>query len=104
MSNSFVRLARKDAVKPGAIARIIIQERAILLANVGGNFYAVDDLCTHEDAILSNGAIKGNCIECPLHGSQFDLRTGEPQQEPANSPLHTYHLDISEDAIYIALD
>jgi len=90
-------------IKPGNIKRFVVAGQAILLANVNGEFFAVADLCSHDDAILSNGALKDHCIECPLHGSRFDLRTGMPKEEPATEPIRTFPLEIRDDTIYIDL-
>ncbi len=75
----------------------------ILLADVDGRLYAMDNRCPHEDASLYNGALKGHCVECPLHGSRFDLRTGEPQEPPADTPVQTYAVITRDDGIYLEL-
>jgi len=81
----------------------MIEDKPILLANHEGNFFAIADLCTHEDAILSRGALKDGCIECPLHGSRFDLKTGQPKEEPATEPVQTYPVEIRDDTVYISM-
>ncbi len=96
-------LCHTHDVKPGEMRRIKLGTHAILLANVEGSFYAVDDLCTHEDAILSNGALKGRCVECPLHGSRFDLSNGLPLEEPATLALRTHTLVIDGNKIFVEL-
>ena len=96
-------LCHAHELKPGHMRRFKLGPHGILLANIAGNFYAVDDLCSHEDAILSNGALKGNCVECPLHGSRFDLTTGMPQEEPATLPVCTYTVHIVEGRVLIDL-
>lgn len=90
-------------LKPGQIKRFVIDEHAILLANYQGTYHAIEDLCSHEDALLSRGALKDGCIECPLHGSQFDLKTGQPKEEPATEPVRTYSLEIKDDTIYVII-
>ncbi|HYQ93073.1 MAG TPA: non-heme iron oxygenase ferredoxin subunit [Candidatus Competibacteraceae bacterium] len=103
MSNAFVSLARTIDLKPGNLRCVRIQGRRILLANVEGRFYATDDTCTHEDASLSLGVLKGEWVKCPLHGSQFNVRTGEVMEEPAEEPLKTYPVRIEGDTILIDL-
>jgi len=73
----------------------------ILLANVDGEYYAVSDTCTHEDASLSQGALRGEYIRCPLHGSRFSLRTGAPLEEPAETPLKVYTVRLAGDDVCI---
>jgi len=68
---------------------------------VKGEVYAVDDLCTHEDASLSKGSLHGECVKCPLHGSRFRLPTGEALDDPAEIPLNTYEVKIDGDDILV---
>ena len=66
-----------------------------------GDFYAVDDLCSHEDFPLSYGCLEGDKVKCSLHGSRFCLKTGVPQEEPADLPIATYPVKIAEGRIWI---
>jgi len=93
--------ARVGEVPSGGMKRVAIGPRRILLANVGGRFYAVDDTCTHEDASLSSGALRGEWVKCPLHGSRFNVRTGEVVEEPASEKLATYPVRIEADEVWI---
>ena len=93
--------ARVGDVSPGGMKRVDIGTRRILIANVGGQFFAVDDTCTHEDASLSSGALRGEWVKCPLHGSRFNVRTGEVMEEPATESLATYPVRIEADEIWI---
>ena len=90
MSDGFVQAATAGELAPGRMKRLDIGNRRILLANVGGRYYAVDDTCTHEDASLSAGFLNGELVKCPLHGSRFNVRTGEALEEPAEAALRTY--------------
>jgi 3-phenylpropionate/trans-cinnamate dioxygenase ferredoxin subunit len=86
----FVDAAKAGELRPGTMKRIDLAGRRILLANVAGRLYAVDDTCTHEEASLSAGVLKGELVKCPLHNSRFNVRTGEALEEPAEEPLRTY--------------
>lgn len=97
----FFMAARVGDVPLGGMKRVDIGDRRILLANVGGQFYAVDDTCTHEDASLSSGALRGEWVKCPLHGSRFNVRTGEVVEEPASEKLATYPVRIEADEVWI---
>lgn len=66
-----------------------------------GNFYAVYDECSHAQIALSEGEIEGCTLECWLHGSRFDLRTGEPTGPPATEPVPTYPVEIHDGDIYV---
>ena len=76
----------------------------ILVANVDGVFFATDDMCTHEDASLATGSLKGELVKCPLHGSRFSLRTGEPLEDPAEEPLRCYAVRVEDGAVLVEID
>lgn len=93
-----------DDIKPGNTKKICFPNRApILLANVDGKVYAVDDTCTHEDSSLSLGCLRNDKVKCTLHGSWFSVITGEPSEEPADEPLHTYNVEIRNQEIWLTL-
>ncbi len=75
----------------------------ILIALAEDKVYAVDDMCTHEDASLSKGSLHGDCVKCPLHGSRFRLKSGEALDEPAEEALTTYPVKIDGDDILVEL-
>jgi 3-phenylpropionate/trans-cinnamate dioxygenase ferredoxin subunit len=72
----FVEVARVSDIANGMLKKVVIGDRAILLAKVQGSLYATDALCPHLQADLSEGTLQGTVLTCPLHGSQFDIRNG----------------------------
>ena len=66
-----------------------------------GELYAVDDTCTHQDASLADGWLDGCAIECPLHASCFDLRTGRPSGPPAKVPVRTHLVTVVDGTVYV---
>jgi len=98
-----LEIGKVGELRPGAMKRVDVGGRRILLANVDGRFYAADDTCTHEEASLSSGFLKGALVKCPLHGSRFNVCTGEVQDEPAEENLRTYPVRVEGDSILIAL-
>jgi nitrite reductase/ring-hydroxylating ferredoxin subunit len=74
---------------------------AIAVFNVNGEFYAVDDTCTHQDASLADGWLEGCQIECPLHASSFDLRTGAVSGPPAKVPVRTHAVTVTDGVVYV---
>ena len=100
--NTFVDLAPLKDLPIGCTKKFALEDGDILLANVNGKVYAVDDMCTHEDSSLSLGCLKGELVYCTLHGSRFNVRTGEPMEEPATKPLQRYHVRIQNDRIEIS--
>lgn len=103
MQKALVEVARVGELPPGAMMRVEISGRRLLLANVDGRFYAADDACTHEDASLSGGVLKGELVKCPLHGSRFNLRTGEALEEPAEDNLRTYPVTVEGQRVLVGL-
>ena len=86
---------------PPGEARTVIADVAIAVFNVDGEFYAIDDTCTHQDASLADGWLEGCAIECPLHASCFDLRTGEPSGPPARIPVRTHLVTVVDGVVYV---
>jgi len=72
----------------------------IAVFNVDCDLYAIDDTCTHQDASLANGWVEGCFVECPLHSSQFDLRTGDPHAPPATNAVRTHALRIRDGHVF----
>lgn len=96
-----IKIANLTDVKQGKMFRTKINNNFILLANINNEIFAIDDMCTHEDASLYKGALKGHCVECPLHGSHFDFRTGKPDGNPATDAVKTYEVEVRENEIFI---
>lgn len=103
MAQEFIEAGKAGELQPGTMKRIDIGGRRILLANVDGRFYAADDTCTHEEASLSTGFLKGELVKCPLHGSLFNVCTGEALEEPAEENLRTYPVRLEGERILIGL-
>ncbi|MDQ7850776.1 MAG: non-heme iron oxygenase ferredoxin subunit [Armatimonadota bacterium] len=92
--SGFVKVATVDQIPPGQGRRVEVDGRQIALFNVGGRFYAVDDTCTHEEASLAAGALSGEIVACPKHGSRFHLPTGRVLSLPAVRPVDTYEVKV----------
>ncbi|OXM64646.1 MULTISPECIES: bifunctional 3-phenylpropionate/cinnamic acid dioxygenase ferredoxin subunit [Amycolatopsis] len=76
-------------------------EVPIAVFNVDGTLYAIDDTCTHQDASLADGWLEGCAVECPLHASCFDLRTGIPSGPPAKKPVRTHEVVVVDGQVYV---
>jgi 3-phenylpropionate/trans-cinnamate dioxygenase ferredoxin subunit len=68
-----------------------------------GEVLAIDDTCTHQDASLADGWLEGCAVECPLHASKFDLRTGEVDEPPAKLPVRTHRVVLEDGVIHVEL-
>jgi len=73
----FLKVAKTDEINPGQARLIDVKGQQIALFNIDGDFFAIDNMCTHEEASLAEGEISGHEVTCPLHGAKFDVRTGE---------------------------
>ena len=99
MPQDFVAVARTAELQPGQTRRVLVAGHPVLVANVAGTFFAVDDTCTHEDASLSLGCLKGELVSCTLHGSRCSVVT----EEPATGALRTWPVCIEHDTLYIGV-
>ena len=90
-------------VPPGRSRRCVIDGHAVLVCNVGGDVYAIADTCTHDRGPLGEGRLRGHLIECPRHGSRFDIRDGVPKTPPAMRPVATYAVRVLGDAVEVQL-
>ena len=84
--NEFVEVAKVNEIPDGKMKHIEVDGSEVLIANVGGKFYAVSDRCGHMNALLSMGNLKENTITCPFHGARFDVTTGRKLSEPILTP------------------
>lgn len=103
MTQEFAEAGEAGELAPGTMKRVDIGGRRILLANVDGRLCAVDDACTHEEASLSTGVLRGELVKCPLHGSRFNVCTGKAMEEPAEEDLRTYPVRLEGGRILIDL-
>ena len=103
VSNARLEALRADDLPRGRMTCVELGGRRILIANVDGVFYATDDTCTHEEASLSHGSLRGDLVKCPLHGSRFSLRTGEPLEDPAEESLRCYAVSVENGAVLVEL-
>ena len=97
-------VARKSAIAPGGMTRVVVDGVPVLLCNVDGEIYAVEDVCTHDGGALDGGELDGCRIMCPRHGAFFDVTTGKALTLPAVSPLPVYAVTINGDDISVDVD
>lgn len=99
--SEWVQVAEAAAIGPDDGLYVEIDDVPVAIWNVDGQFYATVDTCTHEQASLSEGDLWGEIVECPLHGAQFDVRTGEVKSLPAVIDLPTYPVKVENGAVYV---
>jgi len=94
-------VARKSAIAPGTMLRVMVDGVAVLLCNVDGELYAVEDICTHDGGELDAGELDGSRVMCPRHGAFFDVTTGKALTLPAVVSLPTYPVRVDGDDVYV---
>lgn len=99
----FVKVATVDQIAPGTALRVEVGDEPVAVFNLDGEFYAIGDVCSHEEASLSEGDVFGEVVECPLHGAEFDIKTGAARTLPAVTPVPTFPVKIQDDSIFIGV-
>lgn len=84
--------------------RVRVGDHRIALFRIGDEVYAIGDRCSHAEASLAEGEVFDGAVECPRHGSEFDLRTGAPTSLPATSPVPTYEVTVEDGTVYLTLE
>ena len=102
--DSAVRVCSVDELpRVGAAVAEIEGRRVTIARDSAGDVHAFDDTCTHANVSLAEGEVEGQLIECWLHGSQFDMTTGEPKQLPATQPIAVHTVTLEGDDVYVTL-
>ena len=101
MPDGFVPVTRASELSPGAMTWVALDRERVLIANVDGCFYALQDSCGHRQAPLSKGTLEGHVIECPLHFARFDVRTGKLLSGPTAEDVPTYQVLVDGDTAYV---
>jgi ferredoxin-NADP reductase/nitrite reductase/ring-hydroxylating ferredoxin subunit len=99
--DDFVKVSDTKDIQPSHMKEVELDGEYICLVNVEGKYYAIGNICTHEGGPLADGTIEGYEVECPWHGSKFDVRTGEVKNPPANEPELVYQVKVDGTNILI---
>ena len=97
-----IELCETSAVEPGNALKVESGDLVVAVFNIDGQFYVIDDHCTHGPGSLSEGYIDGDIIECNFHNGQFNIRTGEVVSPPCMVPVKTYAVTVMGGKIFIA--
>jgi 3-phenylpropionate/trans-cinnamate dioxygenase ferredoxin subunit len=97
----WVEVAAADEIAEGEAKTYDVEGERIAIARAEGRLFAVQNVCSHDDGPLGDGAVDGYCIVCPRHGAKFDVRTGEALTMPAVSPIESF--PVKEEAGKILL-
>lgn len=97
----FVKVGREEDLPPGERLWHDFEEESVIVFNVDGRYYAIADLCTHDDGPLGDGNLEGVEVECPRHGARFDIRTGKALCMPAVTGVPTFEVRIRDGSIWV---
>ncbi len=100
----YVAVADADAIAEGSSKVFTIDDIRVAVCRVEGEYYAFEDVCTHDDAPLGEGRLLGFEIECPRHGARFDVRDGHVTRMPAVAPLPTFPVKVEGGRILVDLE
>ncbi|PON15480.1 (2Fe-2S)-binding protein [Candidatus Entotheonella serta] len=100
----FVPVKQVAELLPGKMTWVSVEGERVLLANVEGTFYALEDVCGHQRVALSKGILDGCVVECPLHFARFDVRTGKLIDGPVSDDVLTYDVRVQDDTVYVKRD
>ncbi|MFI7321979.1 Rieske (2Fe-2S) protein [Streptomyces venezuelae] len=101
---SFIKVCPVDKIPAGGAIAVEVEDTPVALVRRDDTVYAVSDLCSHAEVSLAEGEVYGTTIECWLHGSCFDLRTGEPVNPPATRPIATYRVKVEDGFVHVSPD
>lgn len=106
----FIKVLKTSELPIGAMKRVEVKEKEILVANVAGTFYAMDNQCTHMGGSLASGKLNGSVVTCPKHGAMFDVKTGQPCGDAKMAfikikvkPEECYAIKVQGDSILVGV-
>lgn len=100
----WIDVANVDDLPVGQCAVVDVDDVMVAVFNVDGEYYAIEDVCTHDGAEIATGKIDGACIECPRHGAKFDIKTGAVLSAPAYESITTFPVRVMNQQIQVRDD
>ncbi|MEZ6109516.1 MAG: non-heme iron oxygenase ferredoxin subunit [Pirellulaceae bacterium] len=101
--SEFVRIAGVADIPDPGKQLFEVDERIVVLFHVAGEFYCLDDVCTHDGGPLGEGALDGCAIACPRHGAKFDIRTGKALTMPATEDTVAHEVKVEGDSVFVRI-
>ena len=101
LSTDFVKVAETKDIQPSNMRAVDLEGERVCIANVEGSYYAIGNVCTHLGGPLNEGTLEGYDVECPWHGSKFDVRTGEVTRPPAQKAAAGYEIKVEGNNILV---
>lgn len=97
------RVASAAEVEPGQMKRVFVGGIDIALCNLAGSFHAIDNICTHAYACLTDGYFEGEELECPLHGGRFNVKSGEAGGGIVTEDLRRFAVRVDGDDVFVSI-
>ncbi len=97
----WVEVCSKNEVGPGQHKVVDVDGAMVAVFNLNGDFYAIEDVCTHDGSEIAIGCIIGDDIECPRHGARFCIKTGAVTAPPAYEPIDTFPVMVQDQVVYV---
>jgi len=101
LSENFVKVAETKDIGPSSMKAVDLEGEKVCIINAQGNYYAIGNVCTHVGGPLNEGTLEGYEVECPWHGSKFDIRTGNPTKPPAVRAVPKYEVKLDGNNILV---
>lgn len=93
--------AREADIRENEVVGVLVEGQHIALYRLDGEVFATSDVCSHQFALLSDGFVEGDCIECPLHAAQFEIKTGKVICGPALTSIATYSVKVEAGQVFL---
>jgi glycine betaine catabolism B len=97
----FVRVASTSEIPEGKMKKVMAGGQQVLVSNVKGKYYAIGNVCTHMGGPLDKGILQGQEVQCPLHGSHFDVTNGQVKRGPAARPEPVYDVKVEAGSVLV---
>ncbi|MFV1966272.1 MAG: non-heme iron oxygenase ferredoxin subunit [Pirellulaceae bacterium] len=101
--SEFARVARVSEIPAPGKRVLEVEDRIVVLLHIDGQFYCIDDVCTHDGGTLGDGELCGHALACPRHGAKFDVRNGKALTMPATEDTVVHEVKVEGDDIYVRL-
>jgi 3-phenylpropionate/trans-cinnamate dioxygenase ferredoxin subunit len=102
--SDFVKVAKLDDIPDPGKQLLEVEDRLVVLFHVGGEFYCIDDVCTHDGGPLGEGTLDGYDVACPRHGAKFDIRSGRALTMPATEPTALHEVKVEGNDVYVRIN
>lgn len=104
MDDEWIELARVGEIADQGCKRCDLDDKPIAIYNLAGEYFAIEDRCSHDDGDLADGWVENGCAVCPRHGARFDIRSGRVMAPPAYEDIHAFPVRVVAGAIQVRDD